>query len=190
MPSVIEYNTEQWEAGPQTPASRLFRTYVSNVDSAAYQQQAQDQYYSQAVVFHNCNGSAYYGAGEIRQWLKDIFAPFERVSHTIDSVQEIDRGDGSYQLNIRGWRNLWVAGCDRDGSVPDVAAPLFMTNIICPEPGLQGSREDRLRIREVWLYWDTSPLHKFLDDDAVVFSEYNIYQTEWRARRDLLPAKL
>lgn len=51
---------------------------------------------------------------------------------------------------------------------PDVSVPMAWNTIIGPAEGTGG-----LNVKEVWLYWDTGPLVKFMKEDVVAFRTHN-----------------
>lgn len=170
---VTTYTASQWSAGPTTPAAKLFHAYVENVDTAAYNRQPQSKFYSNTVTFHNTNGATYNSADEMTAWMRELFAPFEKMNHTYDRLREIDNGDGTYALDIWATRHIWVKAKEREGEGPDVSVPLMYSCVVVPESGFSGTEQERLRIKEVWLYWDTGVLRDLVPADAVVFRRVN-----------------
>jgi hypothetical protein len=53
----------------------------------------------------------------------------------------------------------------------DLNRPMAWSAIIGPAE--QGQGTGGLQMKEVWLYWDTGPLMKFMKGDAVAFRTHN-----------------
>lgn len=179
MAKITDYTNEQWFAGPTTPGARHFFNYTNGIASGAFKSTSQDIYYAQNAVFHNTNGATYQGAGQIQPWMREVFSPFSKVSHQFLQIREIDVGDGKYTLYLQAIRQLWLkTKGEADGREPDVNVPSFVMLVVGADTELASdvSEEDRLRILDMWLYWDTGMLTGLVPEDATLFKTKNIFE--------------
>lgn len=179
MAKVTEYTTEQWLAGPATPGARHFFNYTNGIASGAFKSTSQDLFYAQSAVFHNTNGTTYRGADQIQPWMREVFSPFSKVYHQFLHIREIDAGDGKYTVYIQAVRQLWLkTNGDADGREPDVSVPTFVMLVIGVDTELAGeiSEQEKLRILDMWLYWDTGMLAGLVPEDATLFKTKNIFE--------------
>jgi hypothetical protein len=80
---------------PATPAQKFFETYRLAVEGQDFNTPGLGTlYYSPTVIFHNTNGTIYHGAEQMWTWMRDLFAPFERMHHPFEHCVEIANGDG------------------------------------------------------------------------------------------------
>ncbi|GLB05848.1 hypothetical protein AtubIFM57258_001139 [Aspergillus tubingensis] len=71
-------------------------------------------------------------------------------------------------------RNIWLP--ERDTEEPTVAIPLSHISTIGPADSADAL--DGLQFEEVWLYWDTAMLAKYLPREAVVLQAQDILHQE------------
>lgn len=106
--------------------------------------------------------------------MKKLFSVFERIRHDWVHLVEIERDDRTSQIYAQNVRNLWLLG--NKGEEPNVRIPVTMIAIV----GESGSEQtpERLRFKEVWLYWDTALLSPFFAKDAVVLKTENVLRAD------------
>lgn len=171
-----ELNAEQWSTlGPQSPAQVFYKEYVSTMDSGGFNQGSGTCFYAPSVIYHAPNGTTYHDGDQMWRWMRELFAPFERLNHPIHSVREIAHTDddaGTVTLYARATRRLWMNGNKSDK--PDVEVPMFWMCTIGPAETKDGF--GGLQFKEVWLFWDTAVLTPFMPKDAVVFRSHNPYE--------------
>lgn len=178
MPSlnVTTYTAKEFDAGPKTPAAALFHAYVHNVDTGGYNKQSQGKFYSENLKFINCNGVVYYGYEQMTTWMRELFAPFESMKHTHDKFREIDNEDGTYALDMWSTRNIWIKGKSHDGDKPDVSVPFMYSCLVGPDETVNGAGDEKLRILQANIYWDTGVLSTLVPAESVVFRQFNPYK--------------
>lgn len=169
--TVTEYFEEQYLRGPHTPVAKFFKAYADAVDKGEYNQGVGERFYYPTVVYHNQNNVEYQGAIQVWVWMKQLFHQFKKLEHTIHVAREIARSDGTFTLDIRMTRRIWVKNVD---GPPDVSAPVFWTCTIVPAAEGQGTFG--LQMQEVWLFWDTALLKGVAPPDAVVFRQQNPFE--------------
>jgi hypothetical protein len=162
-------NASTW---PATRAQKFFETYRLAVEAQAFNTPGLGpRYYSPSVIFHNTNGTIYRGAEQMWEWMRELFAPFERMHHPFEHCVEVANGDGTSLLTMRWVRQIWIKG--HTGPEPDVSVPMAWSAIVGPAAEGEGQGTGGLQMKEVWLYWDTGPLMKFMKGDAVAFRMQN-----------------
>ena len=168
MPRLIsQLIGNQWDTeGPATPVQRFFEQCVSTVDAHGSNFGSAPDFYSKNAVFHNQNSAIYRGADKMRTWIKQLFADFERIARDVVSLLEIERDDGTTQVVSQEY-----VICNKSND-PTVSIPMALIAIIGREN--DGKSPKGLQFKEVWLYWDTALLSKYLPQDAVVFQTENI----------------
>jgi hypothetical protein len=102
-------------------------------------------------------------------WMRELFAPFERITHPFEHCVEIANSDGTTLITMRWTRQIWMKG--NTGPDADVKVPMAWSAIVGPAEEGQGTTG--LQMKEVWLYWDTGPLMKHMKGDAVAFRTQN-----------------
>ena len=155
---------------PETPAQTFFDTYRQAVDDGKFNSHGQCAlYYAPDVVFHNSNGSTYHGLEDLWNWLKDLLSPFEKVHHAFHHCVEIanppGRSSGDVMMQMRLQRQIWMKG--NVAEKPDVVVPLGWHALVGPIAAHSGQGASGLRMKEVWLFWDTGPLMKHTQNDTV-----------------------
>jgi hypothetical protein len=172
--SEIHSQAEWLNSGPRTRAQRFIRDYSMRVDRKDFDTCGGLRYYSTNVTFHNQNNAEYHGGEQAWTWMKELFAPFEKMRHDVHQLYEIDPGDGSGNVivEVRVTRNIWMKG--NTGEKPDVSVPVHLTWII-GEAETEGACEG-LQFKEVWIFWDTALLMPFLEKNAVTFRKKNPYE--------------
>ncbi|OJI88620.1 hypothetical protein ASPTUDRAFT_196156 [Aspergillus tubingensis CBS 134.48] len=158
MPQLAScISTSTWhKSGPQTPAQQHFIKYVDTVDTYGSSHGSGLRFYSRNVIFHNQNTAQYNGGNEMWAWMKRLFGQSKGLRHDFHNLWET--------------RNIWPPGNDTEE--PTVAIPLSWISTIGPANSADAL--DGLQFKEVWLYWDTAILAKYLPRKAVVFQEQNI----------------
>jgi len=159
----------QW---PATPQQQFFADYVQAVQRRDLDKAV--EYYSRDVFFENCNGAIYNGRSELREWFAGLFAPFERIEHTFRHCIVVSDYDdkGRTFCHMRFERQLWMKG--NKGETPDVRSPMSFNTLIGPAVKGEGATGLELQMDEVWFFWDTGPLMKFMAKAAVAFSQENV----------------
>ncbi len=171
MPIItsIVSTPSQWAA---TTAQKFFESYKTGVEHNEFRKREFiSRYYAPDVVFHNCNATTYHGQDEMYVWMKDLFAPFEKMWHPIQHCMEISNGDGTCLLYMRWERHIWMKG--NEDEEPDVKSPMFFEVLVGPAGEGEGQGTLGLQMKEVRLYWDTAPLMKFMGKAAVAFRTQN-----------------
>jgi hypothetical protein len=98
------------------------------------------------------------------------FRTIERLRHDFHSLWEVKNDDGTTTIMTQWTRNIWLPGNNTEE--PTVSVPLSWISIIGPAD--LADAVDGLNFREVWLYWDTALLAKYLPKEAVVFQTHNV----------------
>jgi hypothetical protein len=166
--TVTEYLEDEYIKGPHTPAAKFFKAYGDAVDAAQYNEGVGERFYSPAVVYHNQNNAEYHGATQMWAWMKQLFNQFKKLQHQIHIAREIARPDGTFTLDVRMTRRIWMKSVE---GPPDVSAPVFWTCTI--GPAVEGQGTFGLQMQEVWIFWDTALLKTVAPPDAVVFRQTN-----------------
>jgi len=172
MPNLTSLVTgaELIATGPRTPAQAFYHQYAFAVTVKNLSDRDIPQFYADNAVFHNQNGVDYSG-GQIWPWIEQLFAQFEKLSHDLVKVWEIQNDDGRVDLVSHVVRHIWAAG--NKGHNPTVSVPLSMVCKISSN-NARGT-VDGLQFEEVWLYWDTYKLLPYFPEDSILFSAKNIF---------------
>jgi hypothetical protein len=172
MPELVScVSAPTWDAsGPETPAQQFFKKYVDTVDSYGFNHGSGLRFYSKDVIFHNQNNAQYNGGNEMWAWMKRLFGQFKSMRHDFHSLWEVKNDGGTATIMSQWTRNIWLPGNNTEE--PTVSIPLSWISIIGPADSADAL--DGLNFREVWLYWDTALLAKYLPKEAVVFQTQNI----------------
>ncbi|GAQ46490.1 hypothetical protein PDE_05902 [Aspergillus niger] len=128
------------------------------------------RFYSKNVIFHNQNTAQYNGGDEMRAWMKRLFEQLKGLRHDFHNLWEVRNDDGTTTIISQWTRNNWLP--ERDTEEPTVAIPLSRISTIGPADSADAL--DGLQFKEVWLYWDTAMLAKYLPREAVVFQAQDI----------------
>ena len=118
--------------------------------------------------------------------MRALFGQFARLRHDFHNVWEVQQGDGSLMLFMQGIRNIWLPGNETDK--PEMSAPMFwvsrigaINDDVDDQTGRVEEKEgegEKLRFKEVWLYWDTNLLAPFMTKDAIAFKTENVVEKE------------
>jgi hypothetical protein len=103
------------------------KAYGDAIDAAGYNEGVGERFYSSTVVHHIQNNAEYHGATQTWEWIRQLFKHFKRLQHQIHVAREIARPDGTYTLDIRMTRRIWIKSAD---GPPDVSAPVTWSCII------------------------------------------------------------
>ncbi|PYH29351.1 uncharacterized protein BO87DRAFT_401407 [Aspergillus neoniger CBS 115656] len=152
MPQLVSCNsTSTWHtSGPQTPAQQHVKNYVDT------------------------NTAQYNGGDEMWASMKRLFGQFKSLQHDFHNLWEVKNDDGTTATISQWTRNIWLPGNDTEE--PTVDIPLSWISTIGPADSADAL--DGLQFKEVWLYWDTTMLAKYLPREAVVFQAQNILHQE------------
>jgi hypothetical protein len=103
-------------------------------------------------------------------WMKRLFGQFKSMRHDFHRLWEVKNDDGTVSIMSQWTRNIWLPGNNTEE--PTVSIPLSW---ICTIGSADSANDlDGLNFKEVWLYWDTALLGKYLPKEAVVFQTHNI----------------
>lgn len=106
----------------------------------------------------------------MRAWMKRLFEQLKGLRHDFHNLWEVRNDDGTTTIISQWTRNNWLP--ERDTEEPTVAIPLSRISTIGPADSADAL--DGLQFKEVWLYWDTAMLAKYLPREAVVFQAQDI----------------
>ena len=135
----------------QNRALRFIEEYTNDIASSLKLQYPDTKYYSPTCVFFDTTSVTYTGAKAIKEWMLQLFSPFDKIGCEGMSFLVVDESssDGTkYTVNAEFMMEYYLKG-----SLEPIAAPrmfVFEIGDSVTEDGF-----DRLQFTDVKLYWDT-----------------------------------
>lgn len=135
----------------QHRALRFVEEYGNDIASSLQLQYPETKYYSPTCVFFDTTNVTYTGAKAIKEWMLQLFSPFEKIGFEGMSFLVVDEAstDGvRYTVNAEFMMEYYL-----NGSLEPISAPrmfVFEIGDSVTEDGFDG-----LQFTGVKLYWDT-----------------------------------